>query len=265
MDDEVSAVPPLRWFLGVPFTPCSLTDAARRIAQRPATAPFVYVTTPNAQHVVRISRGDPLFAQAHDRAWLVLNDSTILRLLSRKLFRQDLPLAAGSDLTAYLLAHYITPDDPITIIGGNDEVERRLRAQFSLRYIARFDPPMGFYNDPVEIERCVDFILQHPARYIFLAVGVPQSETVARAVLDRGGATGIGLCVGSSLSFATGVVPRAPPIFRKLHAEALHRLLLNPRRHARRVFIESLPVLWIALVAWLTPEARRAQVRIDRR
>jgi N-acetylglucosaminyldiphosphoundecaprenol N-acetyl-beta-D-mannosaminyltransferase len=250
--------PARRWFLGIPFTPLGLAEAAASIAARPPGAPFVFVSTPNAQHAVSCTAGDARFFAAHDAAWLVLNDSSILRLLSRRLFRQDLPMAAGSDLTVELFREYVRPDDAITIIGGTEEVDRRLRTHQGLRNLARFNPPMGFYNDSVEIERCVDFILQHPARYVFLAVGAPQSEIIACRVLERGGATGTALCIGSSLLFVTGVVQRAPLMFRRLNAEWLYRLMQNPRRHARRVFVDSLPVLWIALKARCTGTHQRA-------
>lgn len=252
---------PTRWFLGVRFTPMSLSEAAARIVARDPLLPFCYVTTPNAQHVVAVDRGDQTFPSAQDGGWMVLNDSKILSLLASKLFDDPMPLAAGSDLTAYLFRGLIRPEDPITIIGGSEEVERRLRADFGIHTLARYDPPMGFDEDTTEIERCVDFVLAHPARYVFLAVGAPRSERVALRIEAHGGATGIGLCIGSSLHFVTGVVKRAPAIFRRLHLESVYRLLQNPRRHARRVFVESLPVLWIALRIRMTPEARRSHIR----
>lgn len=160
-----------------------------------------------------------------------------------------------------MFREHIRAEDSITIIGGSDEVERRLRDQFALRSVARYNPPMGFYHNAAEIERCVDFVLAHPARYVFLAVGAPQSERVACCILDRGGAVGTGLCIGSSLHFVTGVVRRAPTIFRRLHAESLYRLMQNPRRHARRVFVELLPVLWIACKARLRSRDPTAHLR----
>ncbi len=252
---------PRHWFLGIPFTALTLNGAAARIVARPPGAPFAFVSTPNAQHVVAVRRGDRRYFQAHDKGWLVLNDSSIVNLLARRWFDEDLPIAAGSDLTAYLFRGHIKPDDAITVIGGSAEVERRLRDMFGLRTLSRFDPPMGFYHDKAEIERCVDFILQHPARYVFLAVGAPQSEVVACRALERGGATGTALCIGSSLLFVTGMVRRAPVVFQRLHAEAIYRLLQNPRRHARRVFVDSLPVLRIALVTRLAPASRRSHRR----
>jgi N-acetylglucosaminyldiphosphoundecaprenol N-acetyl-beta-D-mannosaminyltransferase len=264
--DEPSAVAPdharlPRWFLGIPFTPLTLRETAERVVARSPNAPFVFVTTPNAQHVVRTAAGDRRFLTAHDRGWLVVNDSSILSLLSARWFGQPLPKAAGSDLTALLFREYIRSNDAITVIGGSDEVECRLRSQFGLSTLARHNPPMGFYNNPVEIERCVEFILAHPARYVFLAVGAPQSEMVACRTLERGGAVGTALCIGSSLHFVTGVVRRAPEIFQRAHLEWAYRLAQNPRRHLRRVFVESLPVLWIAWTYRVTPSLASHQRR----
>jgi exopolysaccharide biosynthesis WecB/TagA/CpsF family protein len=251
------------WLLGIAFDPLTLAEAAARIIAREPGAPLAFVSTPNAQHVVAVSKGDRRYSQAHDSAWLVLNDSRIVGLLGWKLFGLDLPIAAGSDLTSYLFNGNIRPEDSITIIGGADEMERRLREKFGLRTLSRFNPPMGFYNDPTEIERCVDFVVQHPARYVFLAVGAPQSEMIACRLLQRPEAVGTALCIGSSLLFVTGIVQRAPAIFQRLHAESIYRLMQNPRRHARRVFIESLPVLWIALKIRMTPTRKRSHRRAE--
>jgi exopolysaccharide biosynthesis WecB/TagA/CpsF family protein len=236
-----------RWFLGAPFTPFGLAEAAALIVGRDPAAPFALVTTPNAQHIVAVARGDRRFTGAHDAAWLVLNDSKILSRLAAQVFHEPLALAAGSDLTAYLFAHHIQPSDSLTIIGGSEEVERRLRVNFHMAEIARYNPPMGFYNVPAEVETCVDFVLAHPARYIFLAVGAPQSELIGTRILARGGASGVGLCIGSSLHFVTGVVARAPEWVRRAGLEAFYRLAQNPRRHFKRVFIDSFPVLWLAV------------------
>ncbi|MGC1304337.1 MAG: WecB/TagA/CpsF family glycosyltransferase, partial [Caulobacteraceae bacterium] len=152
----------------------------------------------------------------------------------------------------------IRPDDPITIIGGSAEVERRLREQFGLTSIAWYDPPMGFGRDPVEVDRCAAFIRDHPARFVFIAVGAPQSDFVGRRTVELGGAVGVGLCVGGSLNFLTGLVKRASAFYRNASLEWLYRLLQNPRRHFRRVFFQSGPVLWIAARARFGPAQARS-------
>ncbi len=245
------------WFLGVALSMVDTVAAADCVAQRDPALPFAYVVTPNAQHVVRLNRGDRGFQDGYAEAWLRLCDSQVLRLLARVLFGRTLPHATGSDTTVRLFASHIKPADRITVIGGGAALGQALTAKFGLTALAIHDPPMGFIGQPAEVARCIDFVLAHPARYVFLAVGAPQSEILARRIHDNGQATGTGLCIGSSLLFVTGQVKRAPLIFRRLGLEWLWRLALAPRRHARRVFIESLPLLGLALKARLRPAAGR--------
>lgn len=258
MPVEPEAQPAIRRipFLGVEITALGVADAARLIAAREMGAPFAYVVTPNAAHFVRLGElKDARFADAYAHAWLRLLDGATPRKLARLVFGLDIPQAAGSDLTAYLFDHCIQPGDTLTIIGGNEEMRQRLLERFDLAAVNLFVPSMGFITRPDEVEACVDHVIAHPARYVFFVVGAPASEYLARMVDARGGAVGTGLCVGSSLNFVTGLVERAGPFYRKYGIEWLHRLMLNPSGHARRVFVDSLPVLWMVLKARLNPAA----------
>ncbi|WP_342641121.1 WecB/TagA/CpsF family glycosyltransferase [Rhodoligotrophos ferricapiens] len=248
----VDAIP----FLGVQVSNLGVPEAARLIADRPENAPFAYVVTPNAQHFVRLGRlRDSRFREAYAHAWLRLCDSQVARKLARPMFGLSLPYAAGSDLTAYLFAHVIRPEDAITVIGGSDELHERLTNRFGLKRLLLHVPPMGFIDNPDAVEAAIQFVIGHPARYVFIAVGSPRSEYLARMIAERPGATGTGMCIGNSLNFVTDISRRAPEIYRKLGIEWLHRLALNPRGHARRVFVESAPLLAMMAHAWLKPGA----------
>jgi N-acetylglucosaminyldiphosphoundecaprenol N-acetyl-beta-D-mannosaminyltransferase len=246
------------WFLGVEIANLDTVEAAAVIAARDPALPFAYVVTPNAQHMVIVDRdSDPAFTRAYDAAWLRLCDSQIMRLLGRRLLDHDLPHAAGSDVTARLFAAHVRPDDAITVIGGDDELAARLRQRYGLTRLHLHQPPMGFIKNPEAVEACIRFVQDHPARYIFFAVGAPRSELLAHRILEQGGATGVGLCIGSSLHFITGLVPRAPLWMRRFALEWAYRLLRDPRNHARRVFVESLPLVGMALRARFTAPERR--------
>lgn len=249
---------PRRRFLGVDFTPFDLDEAVGRIIARDPAAPFAFVVTPNAQHVVAAHSGNARFAEPQKRAWMVLNDSRILRLLSRLLFGADLPVATGSDVVLRLFERGVPADAALTLIGGDAEVEAALRQRFGLRHVARFTPSFGFWKDPVEVEQCLAFVRANPARYVFLIAGAPQSEGLARRLAETPGVTGIGLCVGSALNFLTGRIRRAPRWVQQANLEWAWRLALNPRGHFRRVFIESAPILWIALMERLRTTRRPA-------
>jgi N-acetylglucosaminyldiphosphoundecaprenol N-acetyl-beta-D-mannosaminyltransferase len=246
-------------FLGIPFSTVSFHGTVDTLQTRPATRPFAYVATPNAQHVTHFNRGDPDFGRGLRGAWVLTCDSQVVRGLARLLFGVTLPLVTGSDLTDHLFRFVITPDEPVTIIGGNAALAAALRDRFGLRRIALHDPPFGFGHDVRELDRCARFIREHPARFVFIACGAPQSEMLAAHVVAQGGATGIGLCVGASLSFVTGRLKRAPKIWQRLGMEWLHRLLCEPRRLGRRLLRGQLPLLWLVARARISPATRRLE------
>lgn len=242
------AVPSLD-FLGLRISDIGLSAAASLIAARDPTAPFAYVVTPNAQHMVRLAQDSNMWRKAYEKAWLVLADGNVVPRLARLIHGIALPQASGSDLTVALLRDHIRPDDPVTVIGGGEALKRALETKFQLTRLSVYDPPFGFIRDPSAVETCLNFLEAHPARYVFLAVGAPQSEMLGRAAVERGTLQGVALCIGGSLLFATGLISRAPVWVQKAGLEGIYRLLQKPRSHFRRVFVDSLPVVWIILRA----------------
>jgi N-acetylglucosaminyldiphosphoundecaprenol N-acetyl-beta-D-mannosaminyltransferase len=234
-------------FLGLPIDDLGADAAAALIAARPANQPFAYVVTPNAQHLVRLAADEGVWRQAYDGAWLRLSDGHVVQRLARLILGLRLPYASGSDITMRLVRHHIAPDDAVTVIGGGAALEAALKQKFGWRNLALFDPPFGLLHDAKAQADCLDFLRAHPARYVFLAIGSPQGEWIASQAARMKGLTGVGLCIGGSLLFATGLVKRAPHWLRQLGLEGLFRLIQRPRSHFRRVFRESLPVIWLLI------------------
>ncbi len=231
-------------------------------ARDPAAA-FTFVVTPNAANVVRVQKGSRYDRLGNDRALLTLCDSRVLAALGRLLFGWHFPVVTGSDLTLALLSSVISPDEPVTVIGGDEKLAAQLQAKFGLTRLSLFDPPYGFYNHDDQLDEAAAFVEVHPARFIFLCCGAPQSEQLALRIQDRGRTAGIGFCVGNSLRFATGQVPRAPTLMRRAGLEWLHRLAVEPRRLWRRFVSQQLPILVLALRFRLQPSLARDHSRRD--
>ena len=236
-------------FLGLPINDWDAVAAAQAVAARDAAAPFTYIVTPNAQHLVSLAKDQGVWREAYRGAWRRLCDGHVVQRLARLILGLHLPHASGSDMTQLLVRHHIRPDDAVTVIGGGERLEQALRAQYGWRNLAIFDPPFGLLKDVAAQDRCLDFLAAHPARYVFFTVGSPQSEYLASRAAARGGLVGTGLCVGGSLLFATGLVKRAPAWIRQLGLEGLYRLAQRPKSHFRRVFHDSLPIILILLKA----------------
>jgi exopolysaccharide biosynthesis WecB/TagA/CpsF family protein len=117
---------------------------------------------------------------------------------------------------------------------------------------------MGFDTDPAAFRDTVAFILAHPARLVFLAVGSPRQEHLAAAVAASGQATGTGLCIGASLLFLAGAERRAPGWMQRDGLEWAYRLANDPRRLAGRYLLDSpriVPLLLRDRVAISVPSA----------
>ena len=106
---------------------------------------------------------------------------------------------------------------------------------------------MGFARDPAAMAAAVAFVLDHPARFVFLAVGSPAQERLAAAIAATGRARGVGLCIGAGLDFLAGAERRAPRWMREAGLEWLFRLATNPRRLWRRYLRDSPVVLRLLL------------------
>ena len=249
-------------FCDVPFHLLAPAQVLDQILGRDPRDPFAYVVTPNVDHVVWAHSSGSEARRLHAEAWLSVCDSALLATLSR-LAGTRVPLVMGSDLVESLFAH-LEPSDRLVVIGCEPRDVEALRCRYG-GTIAHYNPPMGFINNPAEVQSCVDFVVMHPARFIFLAVGSPQQEIVANRLRHCGQAKGLGLCVGSSLRFLSGAERRAPRIVRGSGFEWLFRLVQDPRRLWRRYLVRDPAIFAIAaryaLVSALETGRRRDRSR----
>ena len=236
--------------LGLNFADMTVAEAAAAIAARADGQGFGYVVTPNADHLVRLAH-DPGLVSVYRDAWLRLLDSRVVAGLASLAGLSVPPVVTGSDLTAMLIRDHVRRDERITIIGLRPAWLPALVEQCGLAQPYHYDPPMGFDRDPLAFAETIDFVLRHPARFVFIAVGSPRQERLAAALAATGQAAGVGLCVGASLAFLAGVEKRAPAWMARHGLEWLYRLASDPRRLARRYLLDSPQVVPMLLRARL--------------
>ena len=253
---ETSAAFPSVRFAGLRFTPMSVEAAAAALAARRPGAPFTAFVTPNAEHAY-LRRHDKEFAACGDGCWVSTNDSRVLGRAAR-MGGLELEFAPGAYVVARLFETVISSDDALTIIGGMPALVDRLKAQFALTKVAHHNPPMGFIHDDAAVEAAAAFVADHPARFVFVAMGPPQSEKFCQRVIARGGSTGIGLCIGSSLAVITGASDPAPAWMERRGLVWLYRLVKEPRRLWRRYLMRGAVGLGLAL---LDAAKRRLRLR----
>lgn len=231
-------------FIGATFDPLTPMQTLERARWMTASHGFRFLVTPNVDHLVRVAKEPEVFNPLYEASWLSVCDSRILELLAKF---SGLPLKAvpGSDLTQQLFDNVISPEDTITVIGADKEIIETVKRLYGLDKVQHYEPPFGLRNKPDEIAKTARFIAENPARYVFICVGSPQQEMIAKACLDRGDCVGLGLCVGASLDFLSGRTKRAPKWMQNARLEWLHRLASEPRRLWKRYLIDGPKIFWL--------------------
>jgi len=231
-------------FVGATFDPLTPIQTLARAKWMTADHGFRFIVTPNVDHLVRVAKEPEIFNPLYEASWLSVCDSRILELLANF---SGIPLKAvpGSDLTQQLFDNVITTEDTITVIGADSEIIETVKRLYGLHKVNHYEPPFGLRHKPDEVVKTAEFIAANPARYVFICVGSPQQEMIAKACLDRGDCVGLGLCVGASLDFLSGRTKRAPKWMQNARMEWLFRLGSEPKRLWKRYLIEGPKIFWL--------------------
>jgi exopolysaccharide biosynthesis WecB/TagA/CpsF family protein len=235
-------------FLDFQFSGSDAEAALDAVAARASVdAPFAYVATPNVDHVVGAAR-EPGRRPLYDGAWMLLNDSRILSRLAN-FAGLHLPVVTGADLAERLFDEVIHRHEPVTIIGGDEDMIAALKRRYGLTDVRWHPAPMNLKHKPEAVVAAAAFAAVQRSRFTFICVGAPQQELIAYAMEQRGDASGVGLCVGAALDFLTGKAQRAPVWMRTAGLEWLHRLVREPARLWRRYLVDG-PQVFALFAAW---------------
>jgi len=225
-------------FAGLRFTPLSTDETVTALLARPAGAAFTTFVTPNAEHAyLRLNNQE--FRAAGDACWISTNDSRVLRRAAR-LAGLDLDFAPGAHVVGPLIRNGIARDEPVTIIGATPQIVEALCTQFGFNCLQHHIPPMGMIGNDLAVREAIDFVAAHPARFVFVAMGPPQSEQFCQRVIADGRATGVGLCIGSSLAVLTGRSYPAPVWMERAGLVWAYRLIKEPGRLWRRYLVRGM-------------------------
>ena len=193
--------------LGVEFDNASLQAIVEQILSRPHGAHFAYVVTPNADHIARLQR-IPHLGVVYQSAMLCLLDSQLIGNCARHLGLAPPNVVTGADLTHALLARLY--DARVAVICMQPNAFAALAARYPQIEFLHYNPPMGLLNNALAFNAARDFVRDNPTPFTFIALGSPVQELLAYAIAAQGGASGIGLCIGSGLAFCAGTARRAP-------------------------------------------------------
>jgi N-acetylglucosaminyldiphosphoundecaprenol N-acetyl-beta-D-mannosaminyltransferase len=216
----------------------TFAEVVERLAKWARDGSGGYVTTPNVDHVVR----------AH-------NDEAFRRLTAAALLRvpDGMGIVYGSRLagtpfrgsvTGRLLPEAVaraTAKEPVAmaLLGGRDDAAEKAGAALTrvgARVVATISPAMGFAIGGTEDVGVVADLQSAAPRILFVGLGSPKQERwMASHTADLPQTVMVG--VGQAIDILGGKAPEAPRWMTRTGMEWAFRIVRDPVRIGRRVFI----------------------------
>lgn len=222
--------------------------AARRVishAVRETTERPLSVCSVNLDHIHHLRRpGTELGADGSVR-WLNLIDGAPIARQAQRITGIPYPRLAGSDIIAGVLTDVGAAGLAVAFVGGFDEVTDALRRKLALQYpglrfAGHWTPTRAELSSPEDCLVLCEQIRASRADVVVVCLGKPRQEVWISTYGEATGARVL-LAFGAVVDFLADRVSRAPQWMRRAGAEWMWRLLLEPRRLARRYLIEGPP------------------------
>jgi exopolysaccharide biosynthesis WecB/TagA/CpsF family protein len=151
----------------------------------------------------------------------------------------------GASLLFALSAAATADGRSVFLLGGAEGVPEKaaeaLSARFpDLRVAGAESPPFGFDQSREGVRRAVAAVTAASPDLVFVGLGFPRQEKLIEQ-LRRARPSAWYLACGGGIPMAAGVTRRAAPLVQRLGLEWAHRLVIEPRRLARRYLRDDLP------------------------
>jgi len=222
------------------IVPASFTDLKRP----------VLVTTFNA-HAYIVAKRDRFFYDALQRSDILLPDGSGAVLAARLLSKRPIRKIAMYDCFLFQLERLEREGGSCFFLGASqktlDEIAARLKKDYPGIRAGFYSPPYKETFSEDESREMIKAVNDFAPEVLFVGMTAPKQEKWAFRYRDRL-ETKMIFAIGANFDFFAGTISRPPEVFIRFHLEWLGRLLNEPRRMWRRVFI-SLPLFVIEVFA----------------
>ncbi|MCT9867981.1 WecB/TagA/CpsF family glycosyltransferase [Paenarthrobacter aurescens] len=233
---------------GAPVRPMDVDDALRTIMDRAAAggAKPLGVCSANLDHIRHFgagSRWQGTLDQPAPVEWLTLIDGAPLVAEAARVTGRAWPRLAGSDLVGPLLDEAEQRGLSVGFVGGRQEAQQLIRTTFAverpgLRVAGWWAPERPVLSDVAASTQLAADIAASAPDILVVGLGKPRQELW---IAEYGELTGakVLLAFGAVVDFLAGRIRRAPTWVSGHGLEWAWRLMLEPRRLARRYLVDG--------------------------
>lgn len=206
-------------------------------------------------HSYVVALHDQPFSQAlHAADWLI-PDGTGVVFASKLLNGKICERVTGSDIFQGVLEELNrTNGYKVFFLGSTDETLAAIRARMAIDYpnillAGTYFPPFKSNFSQDELDAMVTAINAAAPDVLWVGMTAPKQE---KWILENHARLNVkfAAAIGAVFDFYAGKVKRSHPVFQRLGLEWLPRLIQQPRRLWRRMFVSAPIFVWCVLRQW---------------
>lgn len=212
-----------------------------------------YVVTPNIDHIVKLETNTEL-QQIYQDADIILTDGKPMIWISKFYGNPIKEKVSGSDLFPRLCGLAAKKGYRVFLLGAAEGVAvkaaENLQKKFPGLIIAgTYSPPFGFEKDEEEITKIIDIVTSASPHILVVGLGCPKQEKFIYKYRDELHVP-VSLGLGASIDFEAGILKRAPKFLADHGFEWLYRVVQDPKRMAKRYFVDDVKILRLVIKYW---------------
>jgi len=216
---------------------------------------FKFLIPINVDVVMKLN-GDSEFSRAVNSCLneiKFVNDSQVINFATRIILGENLgKKISGSDFLPWLCSQKNNNEFSIFLLGGMGDSATLAQTNLNLRFgdgivVGSISPSYGFDKKEKECENIINKINQSGANVLAIGVGAPKQEIWMIKYASKLPKIKLFIAVGATIDFEAGIINRSPKWISSIGLEWLFRLMLEPRRLAKRYLLEGPPFFWLLL------------------
>jgi N-acetylglucosaminyldiphosphoundecaprenol N-acetyl-beta-D-mannosaminyltransferase len=193
-------------------------------------------------HGITEAQDDPGFRRILNESFLTTTDGMPLVWLGRLYLGNQVGRVYGPDLMLSVFEATQTKPCRHFFYGGAPGVAEQLKSSLEERFpgvtvCGTYTPPFRPL-EPVEEEELIEIVRIHRPDIIWVGLSTPKQERFMAAYLPKFH-TSLMVGVGAAFDFHSGRVRQAPRWIQRSGFEWLYRMLVDPKRLARRYLVNN--------------------------
>lgn len=190
-------------------------------------------------HSYVVAKEDEAFDAALRSADWLVPDGIGLVMAGRMMGSKISNRITGPDIFQGVMSALNDRSGSVFFLGSTDETLRsialRVRTDYpGLRLAGTYSPPFKPEFNESDMDAMVAAVAASGADVLWVGMTAPKQEKWIAANRERLPVVFAG-AIGAVFDFYSGNLKRSPRLVQKLHLEWLHRLVMQPRRHWRRI------------------------------